>query len=69
MGKCNKNKLNIYAIYFGDEFKFMGNITECAEFLKVDERSVYFYTTPSYKKRRENSKHYHHLVVIRVEDD
>ena len=62
-------KERIYAIYHGDEFKFMGNISECAEYLGVKKRAISFYTTPSYKKRRENSKHYHHLVVIKVEDD
>ena len=69
MGKWETKKLKTYAVYKGDEFKFMGTISECSKYLGVDERTVYFYTTPSYKKRSEDSKHYHHLVVIRVEDD
>lgn len=60
-------KENIYAIYKGDEFIFMGTKKECAEHLGVIPRTLYFYTTPTYRKRSkilDNNR----TVVIRVEE-
>lgn len=60
-------KETIYAIYKGDKFIFMGTKKECAEYLSVTPRTVYFYTTPTYQKRAKTEDN-DRMIVIRVED-
>jgi hypothetical protein len=56
-----------YALYKGDTFVDLGTRKYLAELLGVTEKTIYFYTTPTYKKRgRENDNRY---VVIKIEDD
>jgi hypothetical protein len=57
----------IYAIYKGDEFKFVGSKEECAEHLNVAPFTIYFMSTPTYRKRRANSNNA--LLAIRLEDE
>jgi hypothetical protein len=45
-------KENWYAIYKGDKFLFQGTKKECSEYLGVEEKTVYFYTTPISKKKQ-----------------
>lgn len=40
-----------YALYKGEECLAIGSIKEIAEQLKVQVRTIYFYTTKAYKKR------------------
>ena len=60
-------KENIYAIYKGDEFEFMGTKEECAKHLGVQPKTISFYTTPTYKNRFKSDDQ-NRKVVIRVED-
>lgn len=53
-----------YALYKGDNFLMMGTIKELAVKRKVKERTIYFYLTPTYKKRRKDSNN--SLVLIEV---
>ena len=43
-----------YALYKGEECLAIGTIKEIAEQLKVQVRTIYFYTTKAYKKRCKN---------------
>ena len=56
-----------YAVYRGDTFLFMGTSKECANYLGVTVNTVYFYTTPRYRKRFESDSN--RIIVIRVEED
>jgi hypothetical protein len=57
---------NWYAVYKGDTFLCQGTKEECARYLNVKPDTIYFMTTPTYKKRRENGDN--HLIVIKVEE-
>ncbi len=57
-----------YAIYKGDKFLFLGNKKECAKYLKVKEKTISFYTTPTYKKRINNDYN-NRIIAIKVEED
>lgn len=53
-----------YAIYKGEEILTIGTAREIAKQLKVKESTVYFWSTPAYKKRtRKNAK-----IAIRLEE-
>ena len=54
-----------YALYKGDEFITLGTIKEIAKFLGVSERTVHFYSTPTYRKRNQKGNAY---IVIRIEE-
>lgn len=54
------------AIYCGDEFIMIGTYKECAEKLKVKERTVRFMSTPSGQKRAEGTDR---MMAIVLEDD
>lgn len=54
-----------YALYKGDKFIMIGTIKEIAKCLGVSERTVHFYSTPTYMKRNKDN----HYIVIRIEDD
>ncbi|WP_187703513.1 hypothetical protein [Listeria monocytogenes] len=40
-----------YALYKGDDLLKIGTLDELAEFRKVKRETIFFYTTPSYRKR------------------
>lgn len=44
-----------YALYKGDEILAIGNIEEIAKKMKVDYRTIKFYTTKTWKKRSKGS--------------
>ena len=53
-----------YAIYKGEECLAIGTIKELAKKLKVKERTIYFYTTPTYKKRVKAGKNRRELITL-----
>lgn len=55
----------IYAIYKGEEFLNLGTVPELAKYLNVSERTIKFYTTKTYRKRRKDSNN--SIIVIKVE--
>lgn len=57
---------NWYAVYKGDTFLCQGTKEECARYLDVKPNTIYFMSTPTYKRRRKNSINY--LIVIKVEE-
>ncbi|EJU2984415.1 hypothetical protein N4061_001383 [Listeria monocytogenes] len=40
-----------YALYKADEVLIIGTVDELAEFRKVKRETIFFYATPSYRKR------------------
>lgn len=40
-----------YALYKGEELLKIGTLDELAEFRKVKRETIFFYATPSYRKR------------------
>lgn len=44
-----------YALYKGENCLAIGTIQEIAEKMNVQYRTIYFYTTPTYKRRCKNS--------------
>ncbi len=56
--------MKMYALYHGDNILAVGTIRELANYLGVSERTIWFYATPTYKKRVENG-----YLVIRIEDE
>lgn len=44
--------MNVYALYKGDELLAMGTVPEIAKLMGVIERTIWFYGTPTYAKRR-----------------
>ncbi|EAC6417067.1 hypothetical protein DXP90_16395, partial [Listeria monocytogenes] len=40
-----------YALYKGDDLLKIGTLDELAEFRKVKRETIFFYATPSYRKR------------------
>lgn len=54
----------MYALYHGDNILTIGTIKELAKYLGVKERTIRFYSTPTYKER--NKKGY---LVIKIEED
>ena len=57
-----KNK--IYALYKGEELLATGTPLQIAYKMGVKLRTIKFYKTPTYKKRRINGKNYRELVEI-----
>ena len=55
-----------YAIYQGDTFIFVGNATECAEFLGISRQSIKFMATPTHHARNRGGQR---TLAYRVEDD
>ena len=45
-----------YALYKGDSCLTMRTIKEIAKAMGVKEKSIYFYGTPTYKKRTSENK-------------
>jgi len=60
-------KKSIYALYRGDEFIDLGTLEELEKRLNINKNTIYFYSTPAYKKRIRNPDNT--IVGIKVEDD
>lgn len=54
----------MYALYHGDNILTIGTIKELAKYLNVKDRTIKFYSTPTYKKRAKDG-----YLVIRIEED
>ncbi len=54
----------MYALYHGDNILTIGTIKELAKYLGVKERTIKFYSTPTYKKRAKDG-----YLVIRIEEE
>lgn len=54
----------IYALYRGDKLIGIGTKTELADAHGVKPETIYFYSTPSYKKRFKNDSR--RLVAVRL---
>lgn len=62
-------KLNIYALYKGENFIDMGNINELSKRLNIKKTTLYFYMTPAHKKRGDIHNHYSgYKVLVKVND-
>lgn len=59
--------MNTYAIYKGDEFIDLGTIKELSKKHNISEKTLYYYTMPSYKKRSNYYKN-NRIIVIKVEE-
>lgn len=53
-----------YALYKGEDCLAIGTIKEIAKQKNVKERTIYFYTTPTYKKRCGTSKKRLEMIKI-----
>lgn len=60
------SKVCYYALYKGDEILTIGTKKELALYLGVKERTIHFYSTPTYRKRNKGGNSY---IVIRIEED
>lgn len=59
-----------YAVYKGDEFICLGKASECAKFLGIARNSIFFLSSPAYKKRIEKRSYSKNpLIVIRLEEE
>lgn len=54
-----------YALYKGDSFIVMGTIQEIADYLHRSFSTIYYYTTPLYKRRCKNS--FKRLTMIEID--
>jgi hypothetical protein len=54
--KDPKRFIKDFSIYRGDEFLFVGTALECADYLGVKVETIYFMSTPTYRKRRGGSE-------------
>lgn len=57
-------KKRIYALYKGDKWLTDGTREELAKYLNVKERTIHFYSTPTWRKRTNNNAY----IVIKLED-
>lgn len=55
-----------YALYKGDEVIAIGTLKELGKLLNVSPRTIFFYSTPTYKKRNKGGNSY---LVIRIDDE
>ena len=60
--------MKIYALYKGDQFLIVGTKKELADYLKVKEKTISFYSSEVWKKRRKYNFDNCYLV-IEVEND
>lgn len=60
--------MKIYALYKGDKWITDGTKKELADYLGVNERTIYFYSSEVYKKRK-NYDFKNCYLVIEVEDE
>lgn len=59
-----RNK-NIYAVYKGDEFLDLGTVEELVERFKVRKETVWFWNSPSNKRRAKKKR----KIAIKIEED
>ena len=57
----------IYAIYKGDKFIDLGTKEYLAYKLGVKPYTIYFYTTPTYKKRVKDQDYNKRIIVIEIQ--
>lgn len=55
-----------YALYKGDEIIAIGTLKELGKLLNVSPRTIFFYSTPTYRKRNKGGNSY---IVIRIDDE
>ena len=67
MKMITRSKKKQYALYKGDTYLYGGTIEELAKWLGVNERTIRFYTTPTYLKRFKNNEN--RYLVIKVDDE
>lgn len=60
--------MKLYALYKGDNFIDLGTKQYLANLLGVSEKTIYFYSSNVYKKRK-NYNFKNCYVVIEVEDE
>lgn len=53
-----------YALYKGEECLAIGTIKEIAKKMKISSKTIYFYQTPTYKKRIKGSKKRRELIRL-----
>lgn len=53
-----------YALYDGDEYIMSGSLDEIANHLGIKRKSVFFYSSPTHKRRDPNG-----IAVVAVPDD
>lgn len=56
-----------FALYKGEECLAIGTIKQIAKELNIKERTVRFYMTPSYMKRRNKIGNYR--ILIKLDED
>lgn len=56
--------MKVYAVYKGENCLGIGTIKELAKKLGVKERTIYFYTTPTYKKRVKSGKNRREVITL-----
>lgn len=56
--------VKIYALYKGEELLATGTLLQIAHKTGVKLRTIKFYKTPTYKKRRANGKNFRELVEL-----
>ena len=64
IGNKYMKKIKEYALYKGEILLAMGNISQIANKMGVKYRTIAFYKTPTYLKRRQTGKNYRELVEI-----
>lgn len=53
-----------YALYKGEQLLATGNISQIANKMGVKYRTIAFYKTPTYLKRRQKGKNYRELIRL-----
>lgn len=56
--------MKIYALYKGEKLIADGTLLQIAHKTGVKLRTIQFYKTPTYKRRRKNGKNYRELVEL-----
>ena len=57
-----------YALYKGEDCIGIGTLEELSAKFNIKKKTLLFYKTPSYLKRRKCSKNYRILIDIDMED-
>lgn len=57
-----------YALYKGEELLHIGTLSEIAEKEGVKRDTIMFYGTPTYRKRRKNSKDKNYRSVVCLDE-
>lgn len=58
---------NEYALYKGDNLLILGTIKEIAKNQGVKEKTIMFYKSPTYLKRRKNSKKNNYKILVKLD--